>query len=93
VGSFNLDPRSARLNCEMGAWLESEVLAEQMRALYLDAMGPRRSFVVTLDARNRPQWMETVDGANLIYRQDPHASWGRRAVTWLLQFLPLESQL
>ncbi|HEY4367549.1 MAG TPA: phospholipase D family protein [Steroidobacteraceae bacterium] len=93
VGSFNLDPRSARLNCEMGAWIESEALAEQMRAMYVDAMGPQRSFVVTLDDRNRPQWMETVDGANVLYHQDPHASWGRRVVTWLLQFLPLESQL
>jgi len=93
VGSFNLDPRSARLNCEMGAWIDNEALAAQMRAMFAEATSPQRSFVVTLDGSGRPQWTETVAGATLRYREDPHASWVRRAVTWLLQFLPIESQL
>jgi len=93
VGSFNLDPRSARLNCEMGAWIDNEALAKQMRTMFAEATSPERSFVVTLDGSGQPQWTETVAGATLRYRKDPHASWTRRAVTWLLQFLPIESQL
>ena len=93
VGSFNLDPRSARLNCEMGAWIDSDVLAGQMRTMFAEATSPQRSFVVTLDSHGHLQWTETVAGDTLQYRKDPHASWGRRAVTWLLQLLPIESQL
>jgi putative cardiolipin synthase len=93
VGSFNLDPRSARLNCEMGAWIDNEQLAARMRAMFGKATDPQRSYVVTLDGHGRPTWTETVGGATVHYRRDPHASWMRRAVTWLLQFLPIESLL
>ena len=93
VGSFNLDPRSARLNCEMGAWIDSPALAEQMRSMFRAASGPERSFVVTMDAQGEPVWTETAADATVRYYRDPHASWARRAITWVLQFLPIESQL
>src|SRR5262249_32313747 len=79
-GSFNLDPRSARLNCEMGAWIDSPALATQMQYLFSGATDPRRSFVVTLDERGRPQWTETLDGKTVRYHNDPHASIARRAI-------------
>ena len=62
VGSFNLDPRSASLNCEMGAWIDSEPLARRMLEHFAAATRPEKSYSVSLDGDGRPRWMETVDG-------------------------------
>ena len=93
VGSFNLDPRSATLNCEMGAWIHSATLAKELALMFEQGATPGRSFVVTLDGKGRTVWTETLNGQTLQYASDPHAGWGRRAVTWFLKFLPIESQL
>jgi putative cardiolipin synthase len=93
VGSFNLDPRSAELNCEMGVWIGCAALAHELRAIYATALTPEVSFTVTLDAQGRPHWSETQYGRTFEYQHDPHAGWARRMVTWALQLLPIESQL
>lgn len=93
VGSFNLDPRSATLNCEMGVWIRSQVLARQLAALFESGAAPQRSFTVTLDEHGCVRWTESLQGQTMQYHRDPYASWGRRAATWLLKFLPIESQL
>ncbi len=93
VGSFNLDPRSATLNCEMGAWIEHPVIAAQMVALFELGALPQRSFAVTLDPAGHLVWAESVAGRTIQHDRDPHASWRRRLVTWLLRHLPIESQL
>ena len=93
VGSFNLDPRSAELNCEMGVWIDSEVLARQLIAQFEAAIGPENSYAVSLDTARRIRWRETRGGVELEHRRDPGAGWHRRALTWLLGLLPIESQL
>ena len=93
VGSFNLDPRSAELNCEMGVWIDSEALARQLIAHFEAAIGPENSYAVSLDPGRRICWRETRDGVELEHRRDPGAGWHRRALTWLLGLLPIESQL
>jgi cardiolipin synthase C len=93
VGSFNLDPRSAELNCEMGAWLDSHELAQEMLDVFATGTAPANSYTVMLNARGRACWSESVDGTTLQYDKDPNAGWLRRAITWLLQWLPIESQL
>lgn len=93
VGSFNLDPRSATLNCEMGVWIRSQVLAQQLGELFAEGASPQHSFAVQLDERGRTRWTESVHGRTVEYRRDPYASWGRRVAVWLLKFLPIESQL
>lgn len=93
VGSFNLDPRSATLNCEMGVWIDEVSLARELSAMFELVATPQRSFVVTLDEGGRLLWTEQRNGHTLQYSSDPHAGWGRRFVTWLLRHLPIESQL
>jgi cardiolipin synthase C len=93
VGSFNLDPRSAELNCEMGVWLEEPALAAQMLEMFAAATAPVHSYHLTLDPDGRTCWSEETGGQTLQYRKDPHAGPWRRLLTWVLQLLPLESQL
>jgi putative cardiolipin synthase len=93
VGSFNLDPRSAELNCEMGAWIASAPLVRQLRSAFETGAAPANSFTVELDDRGRTRWIEVLDGRKVVHDREPHAGWGRRIVTWLLGLLPIESQL
>jgi putative cardiolipin synthase len=93
VGSFNLDARSAQLNCEMGAWIASESLARVMLRLFDAATQPENSFAPMLDERGRTRWRESLAGRTILHDSDPGASWARRAITWCLRFLPIESQL
>lgn len=93
VGSFNLDPRSAELNCEMGAWIESSELAREMLEVFATGTAPANSYTVALNARGRACWIESIDGQTVQYAKDPNAGRARRAITWLLQLLPIESQL
>lgn len=93
VGSFNLDPRSATLNCEMGVWIDDRSLAAQMQAVFAAGSAPQHCFAITLDDDGALLWTEQRAGKIFQYRSDPHASWGRRLVTSLLRFLPIESQL
>jgi len=93
VGSFNLDPRSATLNCEMGVWMDAPSLAQTLQTLFERATQPTHSFSVSLDPQGRVIWHEQVNGELRQSRTEPDASWGRRLITWILQQLPIESQL
>jgi putative cardiolipin synthase len=93
VGSFNLDPRSATLNCEMGVWIREPLLARTLDDLFKRATQPTHSFHVQLDARGRLIWSEQVNGESVELHAEPYAGWARRWITWLLQRLPIESQL
>jgi putative cardiolipin synthase len=64
VGSMNLDPRSANINTEMGAVIDSPELAADLRALMLRDMSSENAWAVTLDANGKLWWRnsdETVD--------------------------------
>jgi putative cardiolipin synthase len=93
VGSFNLDPRSATLNCEMGAWIHDASLAQELAGLFQLGASPQRSFTVTLDADQDLLWTDESHGKTRYQHRDPGASWRRRAITWVLRHLPIESQL
>jgi putative cardiolipin synthase len=93
VGSFNLDPRSATLNCEMGVWIEDVELARQLASLFDRATQPTHSFAVRIDEQGRLAWTEQVHSRVVEVHREPYASWGRRLLTALLRLLPIESQL
>jgi len=93
IGSYNLDPRSAVLNCEMGVWITSTRLAEELREILDDALTPANSFEVSLADNGRLQWKELVDGQPAVHLRDPYTGFTRRVVTRMLGWLPIESQL
>ena len=49
IGTFNLDPRSANLNTEVGVLAENEALAKQLRASIEHDMRPENSWHTTVD--------------------------------------------
>src|SRR5690606_30490901 len=48
VGSFNIDPRSAWLNCEAGVLIEHTALANEIFELYREATDPANSWEIQL---------------------------------------------
>ena len=93
VGSFNIDPRSAELNCEMGVWIRSASLAATLRQSFQKGTDPRRSYELSLRTPERIQWRERSEGREAIHEREPHASWMRRLTASVLEALPIESQL
>jgi len=89
VGSFNLDPRSAALNTEMGAFVRHPRVAGEVAAEHARLAQPSRSWEVVRDG-GRLGWRE-ADGTLL--RSEPMAGLWRRALAALVQRLPVEEQL
>ncbi|MBU8536754.1 phospholipase D family protein [Falsiroseomonas tokyonensis] len=93
VGSFNLDPRSAALNTEMGAFVHHPVLARELRAEHDRLADPARSWRLGLE-EGRLTW--TGAGPQGVLRKlhgEPDASLRRRVLARVLRWLPIESQL
>lgn len=89
VGSFNLDPRSAHINTELGVFFADAELSEEIRYLYQRAIEPPFSYEVLLADNGRVSW----HAGTTRYRRDPGADLWRRTLARLARILPVESQL
>jgi putative cardiolipin synthase len=92
VGSFNLDPRSAALNTEMGALVRNPVVAREAAREQARLTDPAVSWRLEL-RDGRIVWLDATRGAERVLLAEPGASWQRRAVAWLARVLPVEEQL
>ncbi|MDO4879623.1 MAG: phospholipase D family protein [Neisseria sp.] len=91
VGSLNFDPRSARLNTEMGMVIDSPEVAGGMRQ-DLAYITPRYAYKVSLNRYNRLQWQDP-DQPNINYKKEPDAGFWKRWMVKLLSVLPIEPLL
>jgi putative cardiolipin synthase len=93
IGSFNLDPRSARINTEAGLYIESPELAEMLVAYMATGVAPGNSYHVLLDPDGEAVWETVTDGGTVRYQDEPDTGFCRRFVADLLKMLPIDSQL
>jgi putative cardiolipin synthase len=90
VGSFNFDPRSARLNTEMGLVIDSPKLAQGL-AEFFDTGVPLAAYEVRLAPGGQSlEWIERTAAGEKRYDTEPGASWFRRMNVELLSILPIE---
>jgi cardiolipin synthase C len=93
VGSFNLDPRSVRLNTEMGIVLESEALCASVRERLLERL-PDIAYRVERDPNSGAlAWITREDGKEVRYESEPGMGLFDFLGQWLLRILPVEEQL
>lgn len=92
VGSFNLDPRSAMLNTEMGAFVQNPIVAREVAEEQQRLMDPALSWQLGLD-RGRVVWRDLQEGVPRVQHTEPGASWRRTLIAWLARVLPVEEQL
>ena len=93
IGSFNMDPRSANLNTEMGVFFDDPAIAAALRDEYLHLAGPRLSYWVYLDREGDLRWLDRLSDPPRALDREPDATAGRRAQALLFRWLPVESQL
>ena len=96
IGSLNLDPRSVRLNTEIGVVCESAPLAEDIAGALernLDSIAWRLERVVDASGSSHIEWVETSAEGERRYSEEPEVSAMRRFSVWFLGLLPIESQL
>lgn len=93
VGSFNLDPRSANINSEIGLLVHREAFARQVTEFLDEGVRPENAYRVTLDEKGCTRWTTEVDGETRSWVHDPEASLGRRFLDRFFMLLPIEEQL
>jgi putative cardiolipin synthase len=97
VGSLNLDPRSARLNTEMGLLIQIPKLAAAAADLLEDRL-PQNAYrleLVTGPNMGGGQiiWLSQEDGRQVRFCVEPRATIRQRLAVCLMSWLPIESQL
>lgn len=90
VGSFNLDPRSAALNTEMGLLIQSPMLAEDVTASVHEAL-PELSYRTRINRQHHVEWQSTDDDGHIVIEHhEPQTGFWRRAWARVLSWLPIE---
>lgn len=89
VGSFNVDPRSARLNTEMGLVVESPALAARIVAAFSERM-PGEAYEVRLGPGRQLYWLERRGTAVLRHDVEPGTSAHERLAVLIMSMLPIE---
>lgn len=89
VGSFNIDPRSARLNTEMGLVVDSPALAKQL-ADTLQQRLPTHAYQVKLDQHGALYWLERDGPSTIRHDTEPGTTLWKRMAVRLMSVLPID---
>jgi putative cardiolipin synthase len=89
VGSFNFDPRSLRLNTEMGLVIESAKLADAV-STGLDRAVERSGYEVVLGKNGGLEWVERTEQGEVRYSREPKTGFFRRLWVGFMSLLPIE---
>lgn len=91
VGSMNLDPRSIKLNTEIGMIIESPELAEQM-IQRLENRLPELAYHVTTTPEGT-RWTTQENGQTVILKSEPSGGFKKWLMWKICGMLPIEGQL
>jgi putative cardiolipin synthase len=89
VGSANLDPRSLKLNTEMGLLIESPSLNAELRRVLEPDFSLRNAWQLQLDETGIMTWVSDDE----VLPHQPTHSYMRRIEDWFLTLLPLEDEM
>ena len=89
VGSLNLDPRSLKINTEMGLVIEDPVLGQQLAQVAERDMSPENAWRVGLDENGKLFW----ESADQRVTSQPARTFWRRIGDAFFLILPIKDQL
>ena len=93
IGSMNLDPRSATLNTELGALIDSPPLARQLKTLIdIDRLHSAYALRLATDG-SCCEWVIPDSDGRLVLHLEPDSRWWMRWLGSLLQPLAPEDHL
>ena len=89
IGSYNVDPRSANINTEMGVIISDDELAQQLHeALSDDLLG--QAYEVKLLDNNKLQWHTIEAGEKVIYESEPRVDLTDHMWLTIMSWLPID---
>ncbi len=89
IGSANLDPRSLRINTEMGLLIESAALNVEVRKAVTRDFSRTNSWQLELDEQDQVVWVSH----DVTLTEQPAASMLQRIEDWFFSHLPIEDEL
>lgn len=89
IGSFNFDPRSARLNTELGFLIDSPQIAKSIHGAFENGV-PARAYEVRLTHTSDLVWIERRDGEEIRHESEPGAGPLMRLWIGFLSLLPID---
>lgn len=92
IGSFNLDPRSAKLNTEIGVLLNSTSLATAIHTTMNHDID-KYSYQLQLTPEQKIQWLRETPQFQQIYQQEPRMKWWQKAGLQFVSWLPIEGMM
>lgn len=89
IGSFNFDPRSTRLNTEMGFIIDSPAMAQTLADVFADRL-PDLAYEVRRDGEGGLCWIERRGDHEVIHKKEPGSGFGKRLLVRVLSWMPIE---
>jgi putative cardiolipin synthase len=89
VGSANLDPRSLRINTELGLLIQSASLNAQLRRAFTPDFAAGNAWSLELAAGDQLIWRS----GDVELQAQPADSFMQRIEDWFFSTLPIESEL
>ena len=89
IGSFNFDPRSARLNTEMGFVIDSPALARSIADTFAQNL-PANAYEVRLAPDGTLRWVEHGGNEEIVHDTEPGTTFWKRLGVSLMSMLPIE---
>ncbi|MDN3398384.1 phospholipase D family protein [Psychrobacter sp. APC 3426] len=89
IGSYNVDPRSANINTEMGVIINDDELARQLHGALSDDLLSQAYEVKLLD-NGRLQWHTMEDGKQVVYDSEPRVDMSDHVWLTIMSWLPID---
>ena len=89
IGSYNVDPRSANINTEMGVIINDDELAQQLHEALDDDLLDQ-AYEVTITEAGQLQW-KTLEGGKLVtYDKEPEVDFADHIWLTIMSWLPID---
>ena len=89
IGSYNVDPRSANINTEMGVIIKDDELARQLHGALSDDL-LNQAYEVKLLDNGRLQWHTMENGEKVVYDSEPRVDMSDHVWLTIMSWLPID---
>ncbi|WP_227430869.1 phospholipase D family protein [Psychrobacter sp. I-STPA6b] len=89
VGSYNVDPRSANINTELGVIINDDELAAQLHAA-VDEHLMTQAYKVILGEHGNLQWQTIENGQMVTYTSEPNVDLSDKIWIKVMSWLPID---
>ena len=89
IGSYNVDPRSANINTEMGVIINDDELAKQLHGALSDEL-LNQAYEVKLLDNGRLQWHTMENDKEVVYDSEPKVGMGDHVWLTIMSWLPID---